>query len=332
MSYLLDCRLVGNKEIRPILGRKACLDMEIIQYNDNDSLNKPQTGNAAVFMVEPRPQSVLTQEEILARFPSVFSDGVGQLSGEYKIRIDPNAHPVQHVPRRVAVALRPKLRETLENLVEQDVIEQVTTPTPWISSLVVVPKKNGKLRVCLDPKDLNNAIQRENYPLPTIEEIATRLHGAKAFTLLDVRNGFWHVKLEDESSYLTTFHTPFGRYRWKRMPFGISSAPEVFQRKMHEFAEGLAGIEVVADDFLVIGFGDSYEEAARDHDKNLLAFLKRCEEQDIHLNAEKMKLRQDEVLFIGHLHQLKDSELTLLKSVPSQKCRHLQISSECNDS
>lgn len=100
---------------------------------------------------------------------------MGQLSGEYRIRIDPNAQLVQHVPRRVAVALRAKLRETLEDLVEQDVIEQVKTPTPWISSVVVVPKKNGKLRVCLDPKDLNNAIQRENYPLPTIEEIATRL-------------------------------------------------------------------------------------------------------------------------------------------------------------
>ena len=213
VSYLLDCHLVDNKEICPILGRKACLDMDIIQYNDNDSLSKPQTGDGAVFMVEPSPQSVLTQEEILARFPSVFSDGVGQLSGEYKICIDPNAQPVQHAPGRVAVALRPKLRETLENLVEQDVIEQVTTPTPWINSVVVVPKRNGKLRASLDPKDLKNAIQRENYPLPTIEEIATRLHGAKAFTLLDVRNGFWQVKLQDESSYLITFHTPFGRYR-----------------------------------------------------------------------------------------------------------------------
>ena len=169
MSYLLDCRLVGNKENRPILGRNACLDMDIIQYNDNDSLNKPQPGNAAVFMAEPRPQSVLTKEEIPARFPSVFSNGVGHLSGEYKIRIDPNAQLVQHVPRRVAVALRPKLRETLEDLVEQDVIGQVTTTTPWISSVVVVPKKIGKLRVCLHPKDLNNAIQRENYHLPTIE-------------------------------------------------------------------------------------------------------------------------------------------------------------------
>ena len=210
-----------------------------------------------MFMVEPSPQSVLTQEEILTKFPSVFSDGVGQLSGEYKIRIYPNAQPVQHVPRRVAVVLRPKLRETLKDLVEQDVIAPVTTPTPWIRSVVVVPRRNGKLRVCLDPKDLNNGTQRENYPLLTIEEIATRPLGAKAFTLLVVRNGFWYVKLEDESSYLTTFHTPFGRYQWKRVPFGVSSEPEVFQRKMHEFAEGLAGIEGVADDFLVVEFGDA---------------------------------------------------------------------------
>ena len=79
--------------------------------------------------------------------------------------------------------------------------------------MVAVPKKNGKLRICLDPKDLNRAIQRENYQLPTVEDIATRLHGAKVFTVMDVRNGFWHVSLDDESSYLTTFQTPFGRYR-----------------------------------------------------------------------------------------------------------------------
>ena len=97
-------------------------------------------------------------------------------------------------------------------------------------------------------QDLNRAIQREHYPLPTIEDIATRLHGAKVFSVLDVRKGFWHIELDEPSSYLTTFHTPFGRYRWKRMPFGISSAPEVFQRRMHELIEGLQGVEVIADD------------------------------------------------------------------------------------
>lgn len=88
-------------------------------------------------------------------------------------------------------------------------------PTPWISSMVVVPKEKGKLRICLDPKGLNNAIQRENYPLPTIEEIATRLHGGKVFTLLDIRNGFWHLKLDEESTYLTSQvrHTRYPDHR-----------------------------------------------------------------------------------------------------------------------
>ena len=75
-----------------------------------------------------------------------------------------------------------------------------------------------------------------------------------------------------------TFHTPFGQYRWKWMPFGTSSAPEVSQRKMHELIEGLRGTEVVADDFLTVGSGETREEAVRDHDANLLAFLQRCEE------------------------------------------------------
>ena len=152
------------------------------------------------------------------------------------------------------------------------------------------------LRLCIDPKDLNKAILRENYPLPTIEEVATRLHGAKLFSTLDVRCGFWHVELDEPSSYLTTFHTPFGWYRWKRMPFGISSAPEVFQRRMHELIDG---VEVVADDFMVVGYGDNVEQANQSHDTNLDSFLRRCDEKGIHLNAAKAQLRKHQVPFIG---------------------------------
>ena len=118
-----------------------------------------------------------------------------------------------------------------------------------------MPRNNGKLRIYLDPKDLNAAVQREHYPLSTIKDIATRLHGAKALTILDIRSGFWHICLDDESTQLTTLKTPFGWYRWKQMPFGISSASQVFQRKMHELVAGLAGFEVVADNFAVIGCG-----------------------------------------------------------------------------
>ena len=105
--------------------------------------------------------------------------------------------------------MRDALKGTLDDLAHQDIIAPVQQPTPWVSSMVVVPKKDGKLRICLDPRDLNKAIRREHYPLPTIEDIATHLHGAKVFSVLDVRKGFWHVELEEDSSFLTTFNTPF---------------------------------------------------------------------------------------------------------------------------
>ena len=167
-----------------------------------------------------------------------------------------------------------KLQDELNHLEKLGIIAKVEDPTDWVSSLVVVPKKEGKLRICLDPRDLNVAIKRERYQLPTIEDIATRLAGARVFTVLDVKQGFWHIPLEEESSYLTTFNSPFGRYRWLRMPFGISSAPEVFQRSMHQLIEDLDGIEVIADDFMVFGRGNSHEEAVADHDSKLHAFLK----------------------------------------------------------
>ena len=100
-----------------------------------------------------------------------------------------------------------------------NIFERVDQPTDWVSSMIVVSKPSTeaegetKLRICLDPRDLNLAIKREHFPMPTIEEIATRLNGAKLFCVFDASNGFWQVELDDESSTLTTFNTPFGRYR-----------------------------------------------------------------------------------------------------------------------
>ena len=176
----------------------------------------------------------------------------------------------------------------------------------------MVPKKEGKLRICLDPRDLNVAIQREHYQLPTIGDIASRLSGTKIFTVLDVKQGFWHIPLEEQSSYLTTFNSPFGCYRWLRMSFRINSAPEVFQRNMHQLIEDLDGIEVIADDFLVYGKGNSNEETVADHDQNLQAFLQRCEDRNVVLSVDKIQLRQTEVPFVGHVatpHGLKPSHL-----------------------
>ena len=115
---------------------------------------------------------------------------MGALAGEYHLVLDESVRPVRHPPRRVPVAIRERLRETLGDLEMLEIIARVTTPTLWISSMIVVPKKNSKLRICLDAMDLNSALQRETYSIPAIEEVASCLHGAKVFTSLDVSNGY----------------------------------------------------------------------------------------------------------------------------------------------
>ena len=162
-----------------------------------------------------------------------------------------------HAPRRLPIAIRELVQEKLDEMEADDIIAKVAESTPWVSSMVVV-RKNGDVRTCINPRDLNNAVKRCYYPMPTIEEIvASQNIWAKIFSVLDAMSGFWQVKLSEESCKLTTFNTPFGRYYWKRMPFGIKSAFEVWQRKAHEFIEGLDGVEVVMDDFLVVGCGDT---------------------------------------------------------------------------
>ena len=120
-----------------------------------------------------------------------------------------------------------------------DVVTPVSEPTPWVSSMVVTRKSNGDVRVCIDPQHLNTALKRSHYPLPLIDDVLPELTNAKVFSKADLKDGFLQIELDEESSYLTTFQTPWGRYRYKRMPFGISPAPECFQQRLDQQLEGL---------------------------------------------------------------------------------------------
>ena len=300
LEHLVEFQLLNGMQYHSIIGADTCLLFRLLSIADNDELSPFHAPPLSVHALSQQGSSVA---QLVAKYPQVFrQDGrVGLLEGDYKIRVSDTTSPVQHAPRSVSVALHEPLRSELEAMVEQGIIAQVTEPTPWVSSMVVVRKKDGRLRICLDPKDLNKAIMREHYPLPTIEDVATRLSGARVFSILDVKQGFWHIKLDMESSLATTFNTPFGRYRWCRMPFGISSAPEVFQRRMHQLVEGLMGIEVIADDFMIYGCGTTHEQAVADHDAKLHKFLERCELSNLVLNPDKLRLRLKEVPFMGHI-------------------------------
>ncbi|XP_053403100.1 uncharacterized protein K02A2.6-like [Mercenaria mercenaria] len=203
--------------------------------------------------------------------------------------------------RRVPVAMKEKLKRELNQLEKRGIIAKVDTPTDWVSSLVVVKKANGKLRICIDPKPLNKALKRSHYLLPVVEDLLPELSNAKVFSKCDVKNAFWHVVLDEKSSYLTTFETPFARYRWLKMPFGISPAPEYFQQFLEQNLTGLSGIKAIADDIIIYGKGETYEEALRDHDNNMQKLLERCQERGIKLNRDKFQLHKTEMQFVGHL-------------------------------
>ena len=191
-------------------------------------------------------------------------------------------------------ALKDKVKAELDNMERNGVIIKEDHPTEWVNSMVVVTKPNGKLRICMDPNDLNKSIMREHFPLKTIEEITAEIEEATMFTKLDATNGFWQVKLDEPSSKLCTFNTPFGRYRFLRLPFGINSASEIFQRTTSEMVQSIAGAENVIDDILV--WGRNREE----HDRRLKQVLEKAQEYNLKLSPGKCEFRKPEVTFVGH--------------------------------
>lgn len=214
-----------------------------------------------------------------------------------RIQLKDNAQPYAvHTARRVPLPMLQKVREELQRMERNGIIERVTQPTDWCAPMVPVLKKStGKARICVDLKRLNEAVKREQYILPITDEIIAKLSGATVFSSLDAASGFFQIPLHPDSCKLTTFITPFGRFHFKRLPFGITSAPEIFQRKMMETMQGLEGVEIFMDDVLVYG------ATVSEHDQRLEKAMQRIETAGLKLNREKCSIRQSQLRFLGHL-------------------------------
>ena len=148
-------------------------------------------------------------------------------------------------PRNVAIPLREQVPNELERMELLKVVSKVTQPTEWCAGTVVVPKRSGEVRICVDLKPLNECVLRKVYPIPKVDQTLAQLSGASVFSKLDANSGFWQIPLAEESKHLTTFITPFGGDWFNKLPYGISSAPELFQRRMGQILEGLPGVLAV---------------------------------------------------------------------------------------
>ncbi|XP_076038210.1 uncharacterized protein LOC143023540 [Oratosquilla oratoria] len=234
--------LIKGKIVDAVLelgGRRHIENVYVMTGQSNNLLSK--SAIEALKLLKPAKEVYNIDKAVNFKeeFPKLFN-GLGLLKSTYRISLHEDATPhCLYTPRRVPHPLLPKVKKKLQSMVHQKVISPVTVPTEWCSGMVNVVKPNGDVRICVDLTPLNKAVKREVHPMASVDENLAKLRGSKVFTKLDANSGFWQIPLDEESRLLTTFATPFGRYCFNRLPFGISSAPEIFQRTMSTILEGL---------------------------------------------------------------------------------------------
>lgn len=262
-------------------------------------LHTPLLGRRATFMLQILKECgavhSIANLDPFREFPELWHH-LGTIPGEYNIEQEPNSKPYAiFTPRKVPIPLLNKVQVELKRMQDSGVISPVDKPTPWCSPMVVVSKPTGAVRICVDFTHLNKTVKREVHPIPDVESSLSQLATAKIFSKLDANSGFWQIRLAEECRHLTTFLTPYGRFVFNRLPFGITSAPEVFQRSMSRILQGCEGVLCHMDDVLI--FGANIEE----HDKRVRAVLQRIRSAGMSLNKEKCVFRVDEVKILGHV-------------------------------
>ena len=206
----------------------------------------------------------LMKQDILSHYSGCFK-GLGCFPGElYKFHLKPEHKPARHTPRKVSIHLEDAFKEEIKSLVELGILEEVKEHTDWVNSGVIMEKDSGnhhspnhtvkrKLRICLDPRDLNEALEREPYHTHSVDEITAKLQGMTVFTIVDFKKGYWIVVLHPDSRKLTCMALPFSRFQQTRLPMGTVVAQDIFQSKLDSIFIGMESVTGIADDMVIAG-------------------------------------------------------------------------------
>lgn len=180
-----------------------------------------------------------------------------------KIQLDKNVQPVAQAARRFPIAMEADVENAIQELLQKNIIERAEGPLTWVSPLVPIRKTDGRIRLCVDMRAANKAVQRENFPMPNIDAAMASIRKVSKLSKIDLEAAYYHFELDCESRNITTFVARSGVYRFRRLMFGIKSAPELFQREMENLFRGIKGLIVYMDDVLI------YAETDEEHDEIL---------------------------------------------------------------
>ena len=245
-----------------------------------------QTSAGKIFVVNLRSPSILGIREFdslrLHRFWdfSFHANAVGCVKNVYhKVKLRDGAMLVRQKLRRIPLALREKVSNELKSLVDQDIIEPIQE-NDWISNVVTVQKTDGSLRMCLDLCEVNKSIVTNQYPLPHRDEVFLNLKDCSTFSVIDLKNAFLQVPLHPESRPLTALITHEGIFQYKRIPFGLASAPCAFQKLMTDVLGDRPGVQIYMDDVLIGGTSQAQ------HDERLNSVIETLKQAAFSLNTE----------------------------------------------
>ena len=194
-----------------------------------------------------------TKEYILKEYADVFT-GIGTLPGPaYHIELKEDYNPVRNPPRSVPVGMQDAYKAELERLQQEDVIIEVNHYTEWVNSIVPVQKPDGCIRLYIDTRNLNMAVKRNPYYMRTLDDILPQLLKAKTISMGDATSGYWHVPLDLAYSLLTTFSTPYGKFRWLKLPFGLKNCFRRISRRLDRVLALVPNTIGIADDIVIYG-------------------------------------------------------------------------------
>ena len=252
---------------------------------------------AVVTCSEPLQRQAIAN--VLTNYSDVFSSGehdVGRTNlTKHSIPVLPETKPIRHAPRRLGVEKEAEVERQVQQLKHQGLIEPAFGA--WSSAVVLVKKKDGCWRFCVDYRRLNAVTQQDAYPLPRIDESLDALSGSTYFSTLDLMSGYWQVPLDEDAKDKSAFCTRSGLWRWNVLPFGLTSAPATFQRLMERVLQGLhwKTLLLYLDDVIVIGA--NFES----HLHRLQEVLDRLRSAGLKLKPSKCHLFQTEVRYLGHV-------------------------------
>lgn len=271
----------------PIIGRNWLRELNIIHVNNDEcSVN--------VNSLQPNSGCNETVAYFKEKYKDVFAEKIGLYKGKtFKLYLKPEAKPVFCKPRSVPLAMREKLERDLDRLEKANTIEPIES-SPWGTPIVPLLKSNGELRVCGDFKvTLNPQLVVDKYPIPRPADLLAQLDKGEIYSEIDLSHAYEQFGLDEESKNLTTISTHKGLYRYNSLPYGVASAPSLFQREMEEIFRGMRGVAVYFDNIYVSG------RTREEHDKNLEEVLKRLQEKGLTVKFEKCKFAVSCVDFLG---------------------------------